>query len=141
MTIDQWLNVPHTLIGSRAFDIEHADSDYDIVILLKDLPKFFRSRINPATDNSVESYFNLIPYHGRGWVLRHDVGASGNESVDVIVLESQLDINIVSEVIAELQQLPSYYLESKQMRIDLFETGLIHYGWTEPVEPDYGVSY
>lgn len=70
MTIDQWLDVPHTLIGSRAFDIEHADSDYDIVILLKDLPKFFRNRINTVTDNSVKRYFNLIPCHGRGWVLK-----------------------------------------------------------------------
>lgn len=67
--------------------------------------------------------------------------ASSNPEVDIIVLESQEDLNIIKQALDDIKLTAAYMLRDKSTRVHLFESALKHYGFTEPVELDCGVSY
>lgn len=133
MTLQELLNIPHTLIGSRALGINTEKSDYDLLVHITDLPNYLLDRIN-CRNLSIERYFNLLPKYGKGHILRRQTRASGNSSVDLIVLTHQEDINIIKQSMEDLKQCPAYMLKEKHIRIALFESSLKHYGFTEPIE-------
>jgi len=141
MELQELLDIPHTLIGSRALGINTEESDYDLVIHINDLPRYLLDRVINI-DLSLARYFNLLPKHGNGHILRGFTGASGNSKVDIIALESQEDINIIKQSLEDLKQCPYYMLKNKQTRINLFETALKNYGFTEPVQTELDkISY
>ena len=54
--------------------------------------------------------------------------------MQVIVLESKWDLRYVHHAIEDLQKLPKYMLVEKHIRIALFESALVHYGWITPIK-------
>ena len=125
---ESFKNLPHLMIGSRAFGVNKDNSDYDIVMMFDDVPQEFTKDLDTG-DYSLERYFNLIPPHKAYFLDRRT-------NLNLIILTANGDMLIIKEVMAELQQMPSYYLTNKQDRINLFETGLLHYGFKsyEPKE-------
>ena len=135
MTIQELLTLPQaTLIGSRALGVENTSSDYDIVIPLSSIPTMLQERLDAGGDFSIERYFSKIPSLGRGWFFNYVFVSGTKANVQVIVLENELDLEHLQYAMEDLQKLPKYMLVEKHIRIALFESALVHYGWITPIE-------
>ena len=83
MTIQEVLSTKSILIGSRGFNVHTNDSDYDIVILKKDLPEKIGCILNGGASDSpydISKYFNILP-RGDAWVIPK-FQCENNECVD-----------------------------------------------------------
>ena len=135
MTLQDLLSLPQaTLIGSRALGVANHNSDYDIVIPLSSIPTMLQERLADGGDFSIERYFSKIPSLGRGWFFDYVFVSDTKAKVQIIVLENQLDLEHLQYAIEDLQKLPKYMLVDKHIRIALFESALVHYGWIAPIE-------
>ncbi len=135
MTLQYLLDLPQaTLIGSRALGVAKPNSDYDIVIPLSSIPTMLQERLDSGGDFSIERYFSKIPSLGRGWFFNYVFVSGTKANVQVIVLENELDLEHLQYAMEDLQKLPKYMLVEKHIRIALFESALVHYGWITPIE-------
>ena len=135
MTLQYLLDLPQaTLIGSRALGVENNSSDYDIVIPLSSIPTMLQERLDAGGDFSIERYFSKIPSLGRGWFFDYVFVSDTKAKVQVIVLENKWDLAHLKYAMEDLQKLPKYMLVEKHIRIALFESALVHYGWITPTE-------
>ena len=135
MTLQYLLDLPQaTLIGSRALEVAKPNSDYDIVIPLSSIPTMLQERLDSGGDFSIERYFSKIPSLGRGWFFNYVFVSGTKANVQVIVLENELDLEHLQYAMEDLQKLPKYMLVEKHIRIALFESALVHYGWITPIE-------
>ena len=135
MTLQELLTLPQaTLIGSRALGVANHNSDYDIVIPLSSIPTMLQERLDSGGDFSIERYFSKIPSLGRGWFFDYVFVSSTKVNVQVIVLENELDLEHLQYAMEDLQKLPKYMLVEKHIRIALFESALMHYGWITPIK-------
>ena len=135
MTLQYLLDLPQaTLIGSRALGVANHNSDYDIVIPLSSIPTMLQERLDSGEDFSIERYFSKIPSLGRGWFFDYVFVSDKKAKVQVIVLENKWDLAHLKYAMEDLQKLPKYMLVEKHIRIALFESALVHYGWITPTE-------
>ena len=135
MTLQYLLDLPQaTLIGSRALGVAKPNSDYDIVIPLSSIPTMLQERLDSGGDFSIERYFSKIPSLGKGWFFDYVFVSDTKANVQVIVLENELDLEHLQYAMEDLQKLPKYMLVEKHIRIALFESALVHYGWITPIE-------
>ncbi len=135
MTLQELLTLPQaTLIGSRALGVANTNSDYDIVIPLSSIPTMLQERLDAGGDFSIERYFSKIPSLGRGWFFDYVFVSGTKAKVQVIVLENKLDLEHLQYAIEDLQKLPKYMVVDKYIRVSLFESALVHYGWITPTE-------
>lgn len=138
MTLQELLTLPQaTLIGSRALGVANTNSDYDIVIPLSSIPTMLQERLDSGGDFSIERYFSKIPSLGRGWFFDYVFVSDTKANVQVIVLENELDLEHLQYAMEDLQKLPKYMLVEKHIRIALFESALVHYGWVTPIEDQF----
>ena len=135
MTLQDLLSLPQAiLIGSRALGAAKPNSDYDIVIPLSSIPTMLQERLDAGGDFSIERYFSKIPSLGRGWFFDYVFVSGTKVNVQVIVLENELDLEHLQYAMEDLQKLPKYMLVEKHIRIALFESALVHYGWITPIK-------
>ena len=135
MTLQDLLSLPQAiLIGSRALGVAKPNSDYDIVIPLSSIPTMLQERLYSGGDFSIERYFSKIPSLGRGWFFDYVFVSGTKAKVQVIVLENKWDLAHLKYAMEDLQKLPKYMLVEKHIRIALFESALVHYGWITPIE-------
>ena len=135
MTLQDLLSLPQAiLIGSRALGAAKPNSDYDIVIPLSSIPTMLQERLDAGGDFSIERYFSKIPSLGRGWFFDYVFVSGTKVNVQVIVLENELDLEHLQYAMEDLQKLPKYMLVEKHIRIAIFESALVHYGWITPIE-------
>ena len=135
MTLQELLALPQaTLIGSRALGVANHNSDYDIVIPLSSIPTMLQERLDSGGDFSIERYFSKIPSLGRGWFFDYVFVSDTKAKVQVIVLENKWDLAHLKYAMEDLQKLPKYMLVEKHIRIALFESALVHYGWITPIK-------
>ena len=135
MTLQELLTLPQaTLIGSRALGVANHNSDYDIVIPLSSIPTMLQERLDSGGDFSIERYFSKIPSLGRGWFFDYVFVSDTKAKVQVIVLENKWDLAHLKYAMEDLQKLPKYMLVEKHIRIALFESALVHYGWITPIK-------
>ena len=135
MTLQELLTLPQaTLIGSRALGVENHNSDYDIVIPLSSIPTMLQERLDSGGDFSIERYFSKIPSLGKGWFFDYVFVSGTKAKVQVIVLENKWDLLHLRYAIEDLQKLPKYMVVDKYIRVPLFESALVHYGWITPTE-------
>lgn len=142
MKLQNLLGLPKaTLIGSRALGVANTNSDYDIVIPLSSIPTMLQERLDAGGDFSIERYFSKIPSLGRGWFFDYVFVSDTRAKVQVIVLENELDLEHLQYAIKDLQRLPKYMVVSKYIRVALFESALVHYGWVTPIEELTDIPY
>ena len=135
MTLQDLLSLPQAiLIGSRALGVAKPNSDYDIVIPLSSIPTMLQERLDTGGNFSIERYFSKIPSLGRGWFFDYVFVSGTKVNVQVIVLENELDLEHLQYAMEDLQKLPKYMLVEKHIRIALFESALVHYGWITPIK-------
>ena len=135
MTLQDLLSLPQAiLIGSRALGVAKPNSDYDIVIPLSSIPTMLQERLDTGGDFSIERYFSKIPSLGRGWFFDYVFVSDTKAKVQVIVLENKWDLAHLKYALEDLQKLPKYMLVEKHIRIALFESALVHYGWITPIK-------
>ena len=135
MTLQDLLSLPQAiLIGSRALGVAKPNSDYDIVIPLSSIPTMLQERLDAGGDFSIERYFSKIPSLGRGWFFNYVFVSGTKANVQVIVLENELDLEHLQYAMEDLQKLPKYMLVEKHIRIAIFESALVHYGWITPIK-------
>ena len=135
MTLQDLLSLPQAiLIGSRALGVENTSSDYDIVIPLSSIPTMLQERLDSGGDFSIERYFSKIPSLGRGWFFDYVFVSDTKAKVQVIVLENELDLEHLQYAIEDLQKLPKYMVVDKHIRVAIFESALVYYGWITPIE-------
>ena len=135
MTLQDLLSLPQAiLIGSRALGAAKPNSDYDIVIPLSSIPTMLQERLDAGGDFSIERYFSKIPSLGRGWFFDYVFVSGTKVNVQVIVLENELDLEHLQYAMEDLQKLPKYMLVEKHIRIAIFESALVHYGWITPIK-------
>ena len=135
MTLQDLLSLPQAiLIGSRALGAAKPNSDYDIVIPLSSIPTMLQERLDAGGDFSIERYFSKIPSLGRGWFFDYVFVSSTKVNVQVIVLENELDLEHLQYAMEDLQKLPKYMLVEKHIRIAIFESALVYYGWITPIK-------
>ena len=135
MTLQDLLSLPQAiLIGSRALGAAKPNSDYDIVIPLSSIPTMLQERLDSGGDFSIERYFSKIPSLGRGWFFDYVFVSGTKVNVQVIVFENELDLEHLQYAMEDLQKLPKYMLVEKHIRIALFESALVHYGWITPIK-------
>ena len=135
MTLQDLLSLPQAiLIGSRALGAAKPNSDYDIVIPLSSIPTMLQERLDAGGDFSIERYFSKIPSLGRGWFFDYVFVSDTKANVQVIVLENELDLEHLQYAMEDLQKLPKYMLVEKHIRIAIFESALVHYGWITPIK-------
>ena len=138
MTLQDLLSLPQAiLIGSRALGVAKPNSDYDIVIPLSSIPTMLQERLDTGGDFSIERYFSKIPSLGRGWFFDYVFVSDTKAKVQVIVLESKWDLRYVHHAIEDLQKLPKYMVVDKHIRVAIFESALVYYGWITPIEDQF----
>jgi hypothetical protein len=118
-------------VGPRALGIYTDTSDYDFVVMKDELPK---ELYNILTNSNclMAKYFNVVANHPT-YVLKHLKFDDLDAPVNLIVLESALDLGVFVYAIHELEQLPKHFLQRKQLRINLWEASLIRSGFKRVV--------
>lgn len=111
-----------TLFGSRALGVATEESDYNIAIHISDLPNTFKDALTEGRD--LGRYFSVLPKEGGFKINTH-------KGVDLVVLNSRLDLALFTEAVHRLKDLPKWTLTNKQLRIALFEEQLLHLGFTQ----------
>lgn len=111
----------YLIIGSRGLGVATKDSDLDIAMLWKDLPKY----LNDNKVKDIRNYFNYLPLGNSGLIRL--------EKLDILLFEEQSDLNILKQSMSDLKVVPWYLLEDKTTRIHLFEQILNHYGFRKTI--------
>lgn len=135
------------LIGGRRFGQYTEESDYDICIMYEDLPKNLKEILNSG-DFSISRYFNIIPPLGNTYLIRELLIPKKNTNqeapnynthslyskVDFIVFKEKENLEVIKTVVDELSLLPFHYFELKQLRINIFEAGLLAHGFINKIK-------
>ena len=136
VTIAQLMRYPTaTMYGSRALQVNHANSDYDIAFSSES--SNIVSRLMAAGIESADptDYFKVGPEGGyRAFfpkvLLAVDrVNPYEKMYADILVVPTDEDLDCISSSINDLRVIPSYLLENKGTRIDLYQKALVHRGW------------
>lgn len=115
------------LIGSLAFNVENDESDIDIAVLKSDLTEIAQGLLTDTMH--IKNYFGYVPLNN-GWLIRKIDMPNTKRLLDLIVFERQEDLDVLGKAVQDLKQCPSYLLEDKSMRLQLFEKSLQFYGFT-----------
>ena len=132
-----------TPFGSRPLGVASKFSDYDYAIseddfrdLAKKYPILKDELQSHARDTT--NYSKVEPEHGFVTLIhKFNTGEIENPTVsmitvDILVCKSDEDIDIIRSTIADLCRVPTYMLQEKRIRIELYQLGLSERGWTEP---------
>lgn len=126
--------MPCCLYGSRGIGLENAD-DFDIAISIED-PKYL-AFINYLENVGVKridikNYANSTPESGYYGLYRFE-DANG-DSIDLLVLYLDEDVDVIRSTITDLKRIPPYFLNIKKQRIAMYNQGLRYRGWKEGVK-------
>lgn len=105
------------LIGSRALVVNGSGADFDVAVLKSELPKRYKSELL----KDVKTYFSVLPLQNSALLRR--------PGLDIIIFSSSDDLNSVATAIQDLKHVPDYIMKVKSIRIHLFQTALINYGF------------
>lgn len=136
LTLDQLMSYPTaTMYGSRALQVNHANSDYDIAFSNESSNIVRRLMAAGVKSTAPTNYFKVGP-EGGYCAFFHKVPL-GIDRVnpyrkiyaDILVVHTDEDLDCISSSINDLRSIPSYLLENKGARIDLYQKALVHRGW------------
>ena len=117
------------LIGSRALNVHTEKSDFDICILLKDLPKQLKK-----IKKELSRYFIILPLNNSYLIRKYRT--KDNIIIDIIIYTKQSDLKIIKKAIKDTRKIPKYLLKDKPFRVMSFEKSLLHYGFKETIRVD-----
>ena len=133
--IENLLKLPSAILfGSRYLGVYSKDSDFDIAIHIKDLPKEFEIYLTKG--RLLPNYMNVVPQIGKAYRIHT------YDKFDLLVITDQDSYDQFKIVVNKLKEVPSILQKSKSARINIFETLLIEYGWIEnPEEENDEIPY
>ena len=137
LSLDQLMSYPTaTMYGSRALQVNHANSDYDIAFSSESSSIVSRLMAAGAQNTDPTNYFKVGPEGGYcaffpkvPIVIGRDNPYEKKMDVDILVVHTDEDLDCISSAINDLRAIPSYLLENKDTRIDLYQKALVHRGW------------
>ena len=100
------------LIGSRALNVDDKESDYDIAIKRRDLPKQY----NKCQLFDPSCYFSVLPLHNSSLIREQDL--------DILVYDNGHDFNAIKTAIEITKKIPVELLKDKSFRVIAFENAL-----------------
>jgi len=115
------------MFGSRALGVDKHHSDYDIAICKANFKALVADRDIPFSTYPIDDYFEVVPPSGDNNLLKYRDYKTG-DSIDIVVLEHQHDVDIMRAAIAELRLSPKSELTPKHWRITAFEKALLKLG-------------
>ena len=115
--ISDLLDAGGILIGSRALGVENDDSDWDIVILEKNLPYRF---LNHDRYKDPSDYLNVFPMGNINLLRLY--------KLDIIIYDEEEDIKAIQDALEYIKGYSKDDLKFKSSRIQLFEAALLHTG-------------
>lgn len=114
--------------GSRPLGVSTENSDYDFAILRANYEKLTENT-QKADEVDITKHFGVRPYTGNN-TLAVNVRVKGTrDTVDILILEHQKDLNTVSLSIETLKQLPIGKLMDKQYRVNKYCEALLDNGF------------
>ena len=136
LTLDQLMSYPTaTMYGSRALQVSHANSDYDIAFSSESSSIVSRLMAAGIRNTNPTDYFKLGP-EGGYCAFFHKVPLGFDRDnpyrkiyADILVVHTDEDLDCISSAINDLRAIPSYLLENRDTRIDLYQKALVHRGW------------
>ena len=139
MKLQDFFNIPNAVyIGSRALDCFSDYSDYDICVLKSEADKFLKKFTIIDLDNPafhMKHYMNILPL-GNAYIVRKLNTEYQDITVDLLIYENQSDLNILRQCVDDIKLVPNYLLQDKNIRVNLFEKALLHYGFRESYEEE-----
>ena len=123
-----------TMYGSKALHVDSQTSDYDIAYS-KESSYILRLLMSTGlTPTDPSEYFKVGPESGYcAFFSKVPLIGSVEEPfaryADILVLHTDEDLDCIRSSINDLQSIPSYLLENKRTRIDLYQKALVHRGW------------
>ena len=137
LTLDQLMSYPTaTMYGSRALQVNHANSDYDIAFSRESSNIVSRLMAAGVRSTDPTNYFKIGPEGGycaffhKVPLVIDSVNPHRKMYADILVVHTDEDLDCISSSINDLRSIPSYLLENKGTRIDLYQKALVHRGWT-----------
>lgn len=136
LSLDQLMSYPTaTMYGSRALQVNHANSDYDIAFSSESSNIVSRLMAAEVKSTDPTNYFKVGPeggycafFHKVPLVIDR-VSPYKKIYADILVVHTDEDLDCISSSINDLRSIPSYLLEDKGTRIDLYQKALVHRGW------------
>lgn len=136
LSIDQLMSYPTaTMYGSRALNVNHANSDYDIAFSSESSSIVSRLMAAGLTGTNPTNYFKVGPESGycaffpKVPLMNDNNNPFGEIHADILVLHTDEDLDCISSAIIDMKSIPSYLLEDKRTRTDLYQKALEHRGW------------
>ena len=112
--------------GSRPLGVSSGSSDTDLVMrkvafdtLIKDKP------IKELHKGDISKYMNVVPAFNSVTLVTTLIGGK----VDILLVESQHDIDVITNAISDMQAMPRYLYTKKSDRIELYQSRLLYHGW------------
>lgn len=124
--LKELLETKGVLFGSRALGVHQDTSDYDYAILEKDVLEN-QTLFRGLRLGDPERYLQNSPETPVAIFFKAKINET--ESSDILVLTDEDDLQVVSDAVSDLQQVPTYMLTEKNNRIRLYQQALRHYGW------------
>lgn len=140
LTLDQLMSYPTaTMYGSRALQVNHVDSDYDIAFSSESSNIVSRLMAAGVMSTDPTNYFKVGP-EGGYCAFFHKVPLMIDRVnranpypekiyADILVVHTDEDLDCISSSINDLRSIPSYLLENRDTRIYLYQKALEHRGW------------
>lgn len=137
LTLNQLMSYPTaTMYGSRALQVNHANSDYDIAFSSESCNIVSRLMAAGVKSSDPTNYFKVGPeggyyafFHKVPLAIDRDNPYGKRMYADILVVHTDEDLDCISSSINDLRSIPSYLLENKGTRIDLYQKALVHRGW------------
>ena len=130
-SVNKLLFAGGVLFGSRALNVETADSDYDIAILHSNLNTLLSSSPIKLVIVPLENHFEVVPPYGHNYLIK---GLEFTEGpVDIIVLEHQEHLDMIRKSTGTvLQSTSNLLLKDKDIRRLVYMKAMKQHGFGKP---------